>query len=156
MRAVELAVLNLREVRRRASVVWRAVPDGLLNWQPDEEALSMGEMIRHMWAAQVYYHEVLKAGNSVHGYRGPYDDRPVLSVEEELSLSRPCFEQFIDYVLSLSDEELSDRMVDRSDVGYIRSVGDMLARIAYHESVHTGQLLQYMRMAGIDRPQIWD
>lgn len=35
-------------------------------------------------------------------------------------------------------------------------LGDYLNRIAYHESVHTGQILSYLRTIGIDRPQIWD
>ncbi|MED4141514.1 DinB family protein, partial [Priestia megaterium] len=26
----------------------------------------------------------------------------------------------------------------------------------YHESVHAGQLLQYLRIMGVDRPRIWD
>ncbi|RIV17189.1 hypothetical protein D2Q93_15830 [Alicyclobacillaceae bacterium I2511] len=59
MRAVDLAVLNVTEVRRRAHLVWRLVPDECLKWKPDEAALSMGAMIRHMWTAQVYYHEAL-------------------------------------------------------------------------------------------------
>lgn len=29
-------------------------------------------------------------------------------------------------------------------------------RIAYHEAVHTGQLLNYMRNMGVERPDIWD
>jgi hypothetical protein len=29
-------------------------------------------------------------------------------------------------------------------------------RMAYHEAVHTGQLLAYLRAMGIPRPNIWD
>lgn len=29
-------------------------------------------------------------------------------------------------------------------------------RIAFHESVHTGQLLDYLRTSGIPRADIWD
>ncbi|MBJ8050318.1 DinB family protein, partial [Bacillus cereus group sp. N18] len=32
----------------------------------------------------------------------------------------------------------------------------MLMRIAYHEGVHTGQMLDYMRTMKIERPNIWD
>lgn len=41
-------------------------------------------------------------------------------------------------------------------MGYIRDLGDMLLRIAYHESVHTGQLLDYLRTAGVPRINVWD
>jgi hypothetical protein len=32
----------------------------------------------------------------------------------------------------------------------------MLLRIAYYESVHTGQLLDYLSTAGIPRISVWD
>lgn len=156
MRAVDWAVLNITEVRRRSQLVWRSAPDEWLKWKPDEAALSMGEMIRHMWTAQVYYHEALVHGGSVSDHREPCEGRPILSAQAEIELSTPHFERFVDYIQTLRDEELATRMIDRSNVGYIRSVGDMLARIPYHEAVHTGQLLQYMRMAGLQRPNIWD
>ncbi len=153
--AIELAALNLREVRRRSYVVWRAIPDKYLSWKPDVGAMTFGEAIRHIWCAQAGYHEILKCGRSVDmDLEEEYD--PIESVESEITLSEVYFCSFLDYVLSLSSDELSYRMIDRSDIGYVRTVGDMLARIAYHESVHTGQLLQYMRMAGLDRPDIWD
>lgn len=47
-------------------------------------------------------------------------------------------------------------MIDRSDVGYRRLLGDMLLRVAYHEAVHAGQLLDYLRTACVERPNIWD
>ncbi|MBM7542797.1 putative damage-inducible protein DinB [Amphibacillus cookii] len=35
-------------------------------------------------------------------------------------------------------------------------MGDMLLHVAYHEAVHTGQLLDYLRTADIPRGHIWD
>ena len=56
----------------------------------------------------------------------------------------------------LSDDDLNTISIDRSDVGYIRKAGDFILRIAYHEAVHAGQMLQYLRMAGVPRPSVWD
>lgn len=156
MNTVELAVINLKETRRRSHKLWRSLPDEWLSWRPDIRAMSFGEMIRHVWTGQVYYHESIKAGGSVPNFTEPYEHRPVTNIDEEFTLSVPYFEEFIAYVESLKGDELSTRTIDRSDVGYVRSIGDMLARIAYHEAVHTGQFLQYLRMAGLERPQIWD
>ncbi|CAK8583702.1 DinB family protein [Priestia megaterium] len=64
----------------------------------------------------------------------------------------PCLEM----ISTFSEEDLTTIQIDRSDVGYVRSLGDMLMRIGYHESVHAGQLLQYLRIMGVDRPRIWD
>ena len=156
MNASELAVLNFQEVRRRSIKLWRALPDEWLTWKPDDEAFSFGETIRHVWTSQVYYHESLKLGQSLPHYEEPFEHDPITGVEIEISRSVPYFEDFISFVRSLSVEELLARELDRSNVGYVRTYGDMLNRIAYHESVHTGQFLQCMRSTGISRPNICD
>ena len=157
MNAIEAIVLNLRETRRRSIKLWRSLPDEWLSWRPDKDAMSFGEMIRHVWTGSYDYHVVVKNNGSLENKEvQPYENEPIVSVESEIQMSEPYFEEFIRYVESLSEEELSNRLIDRSYVGYQRFLGDMLLRIAYHDSVHTGQFLQYMRMLGIERPMIWD
>lgn len=80
---------------------------------------------------------------------------PFNTVEDELIIAVPFRNQFIE-TISFSDEDLKIIKIDRSDVGYIRDLGDMLLRIAYHESIHTGQLLDYLRSAKVTIPDIWD
>jgi len=70
--------------------------------------------------------------------------------------SLPQREALLQTVLELSDEDLDNIEIDRRDVGYVRKAGDFILRIAYHEAVHAGQMLQYLRMAGVPRPSIWD
>ena len=95
-------------------------------------------------------------GSSLSRYDEPYENQPVTSVELEIARSIPYFRSFVIFVRKLTETDLMTRKLDRSDVGYVRTYGDMLNRIAYHESVHTGQFLQSMRTAGIARPNIWD
>ena len=85
-----------------------------------------------------------------------YETEPIATVEREIELSEPYFNSFISYVEGLTSDELATRIINRSDVGVIRTLGDMLLRIAYHDSVHVGQFLQYMRMVGLERPNTWD
>ncbi|MGQ0517297.1 DinB family protein, partial [Bacillus sp. D-CC] len=84
--------------------------------------------------------------------RFPYDDEPITCVKKEIELAQSCFADFIEYVQSISIAELDSRLIDRSDVGYQRYLGDMLLRIAYHDAVHAGQFLQYLRMVDLERP----
>ncbi len=157
MNAVELSILNLKETRRRSIILWRSLPDEWLTWRPDKEAMTFGETIRHVWGAGYYYHIMLLNNGSVKkGTPAPFEQEPIKSVNGEIELSQSYFEDFIEYVQSLSTNELESRLIDRSDVGYQRYLGDMLLRIAYHDSVHTGQFLQYMRMVGLERQKIWD
>lgn len=157
MNAIDAIVLNLRETRRRSIKLWRSLPDEWLSWRPDKEAMSFGEMIRHVWTGTYEYHVIVKHNGSAANIEAqPYDNEPITSVETEVRMAEAYFEGFIRYVESLSAEELSTRPIERSDAGYTRMLGDMLLRIAYHDSVHAGQFLQYMRMLGVERPQIWD
>jgi hypothetical protein len=128
-------LLNLQETRRRSIKLWRSLPDEWLTWRPDKVALSFGEMIRHVWSASNAYHMVLRNNGSVPDFTTPFENSPICSVEEEIALSEPYFNQFIDYIGSLNQEELATRLIDRSSVGYQRYLGDMLMRIAYHDSV---------------------
>ena len=34
--------------------------NNFLNWKPDPEAMSFGEMIRHVWSSTFYYHMIIK------------------------------------------------------------------------------------------------
>lgn len=157
MNAIDAIVLNLQETRRRSIKLWRSLPDQWLHWRPDKDAMSFGEMIRHVWTGTYEYHQIVRHNGSVQEIaEQPYQPIPITSVEEEIRLSEPYFQEFLEYVRSLQPEELTERIIDRSDAGYQRPLGDFLLRIAYHDAVHTGQFLQYMRMLALERPNIWD
>ncbi|MEX3623507.1 DinB family protein, partial [Viridibacillus arvi] len=78
------------------------------------------------------------------------------TVNSELKFAEPFRNHFLKTIKSFSEKDLTSIKIDRSDSGYIRSLGDMLLRVAYHESVHTGQLLDYLRMARVPRVRVWD
>ncbi|QDP41605.1 DinB family protein [Radiobacillus deserti] len=158
MNVNDLIILNFDEVRRRSIKVWKAIPEQNLNWKPDEEALTCAEMIRHILEGEFLYHQVLigRGSKALSDLSNPFKDKDFTTVDNELTFAQPYRENFLNYIKTINVSDLENIEIDRSDVGYVRTLGDMLLRIAYHESVHTGQLLDYMRTMGIDRPNIWD
>lgn len=156
MNSVDLLILNLEEVRRRSIKVWKEIPSDLLDWRPDEQALSIKEMIRHVLDSEHYYHLCILERGSLKTYDEPFENREFISVDDDLSFNKPYRDAFIKTIKSFSESDLSTIQIDRSDAGYIRSLGDMLLRIAYHEAVHTGQMLDYLRTANSTRANIWD
>jgi uncharacterized damage-inducible protein DinB len=85
--------------------------------------------------------------------------RRSLKVWKDIPLDRMHWKpdkRLLDLIRSYSSDELSTKTIDRSDKGYVRTIGDFVLRMAYHESVHTGQLLSYMRRMNVPRPEIWD
>ncbi|MEW8975840.1 MAG: DinB family protein [Exiguobacterium sp.] len=156
MNAKDWTVWNLNEVRRRSIKVWQSIPEDKLNWKPDENAMTCFEMIRHVLDSEYYYYLALQNGGSLSSYESPFEGRDFVSVQEELDFAEVYREEFMTYVGRLPESDLATVQIDRSESGYVRSLGDMLLRIAYHEAVHTGQLLDYLRTADIERVRVWD
>lgn len=156
LNSIDLIILNFNEVRRRSVNVWTSIPEEKLKWKPDDEAMNCIEMIRHVLESEHYYHLALINRGSLSEFISPFENRPFTTVNAELEFAKPYRNKFIDTIKSFSDEDLTNIKIDRSDSGYIRDLGDMLLRIAYHESIHTGQLLDYLRTAGVPRIRIWD
>jgi uncharacterized damage-inducible protein DinB len=155
MSGAELLCLNLTETRRRSIRIWRAIPLSFSDWRPDPDAMSCFEMVRHVLEADYLYAQMLRERRSYTG-TSPFADRRFSDVDAALSFANPYRESLLETVRQLSDDNLNAISIDRSDVGYIRKAGDFILRIAYHEAVHAGQMLQYLRMAGVQRPSIWD
>lgn len=102
-------------------------------------------------------HMVMSHGGDISGIvPQPYEDEEVTSVEREIELSKPYFENFISWVETLSPDDLTNKMIVRTDIDQKSPLGPYLMLAAYHDATHTGQFLQYMRMAGLKRPNIWD
>ncbi|MDB5031006.1 DinB family protein [Mucilaginibacter sp.] len=157
MTSTQLILLNLEEVRRRSTIVWSAIPESFYKWQPDQKAMPVIEMVRHVLEGEYAYHNIiLGRGNKGDNYVSPWEGRPYTNVIDELAFAKLYREKFLDMVRSLSDKDLEEIEIVRASLGQKRKLGDYLLRIAYHESVHMGQMLSYLRTLGIDRPQIWD
>lgn len=100
--------------------------------------------------------QMLRAGKSVDTEDSPFYPREFTDISDELKIAEPHRKEFLALVKSYAPEELSNRRIDRSDVGYVRTYGDFILRIAYHETVHAGQMLGYLRTMNAPRPNIWD
>ena len=156
MNSIDLILLNFNEIRRRSIMVWTSIPQDKLNWKPDNEAMTCIEMIRHVLESEHYYHLAIKNHGSLAVFDSPFEKQPFSTVNAEIKFAEPFRNDFLKTIKSFSVEELTSIKIDRSDTGYIRSLGDMLLRVAYHESIHTGQLLDYLRTANVPRADIWD
>ncbi|AMW99271.1 DinB family protein [Rummeliibacillus stabekisii] len=156
MNSIDLILLNFKEIRRRSIKIWTSIPQDFLHWKPDNETMTIIEMIRHVLESEHYYHLAIKNQGSLAAFDSPFEKHPFSTVKMEINFAEPFRNEFLETIKSFSEEDLTNIKIDRSDAGYIRSLGDMLLRVAYHESVHTGQLLDYLRTANIPRANIWD
>ncbi len=143
-------------MRRRSEILWRGIPPDAIHRKPDPEAMSAIEMVRHVLEGEYLYMLMAKERRGVSEDRSPFAGRPFAGVDDEIAFAVPYRREFERMVDGLSDDDLESIEIDRSEVGYKRKLGDFLLRAIYHEAVHCGQLLGYLRAMGIHRPKVWD
>lgn len=157
MDARELMLLDLQETRRRFLIVAQSIPAEYLSWRPDAEALSIGAMIRHVLLHDLSWLLILTEGRlATAAERAPLWEAPFTDVTAEIERAKPYHEAFIACVRSLDPAEYGTRIVKWPHKEIARTLGDTLERKSYHDAVHTGQLLQYLRTLQLPRPDIWD
>lgn len=157
MNAMQQIVLNFKEVRRRSIMVWKSVPPEFETWKPDQEAMSFIESVRHILEGEYLYHQVVKTKGAIPpDPETPWTGRSYVSIDKEIEFSNSYHEFFLQDILNFTESDLDDIEIVRIHLYQRRKLGDYLNRIAYHEIVHTGQLLGYLRTAKLPRPMIWD
>ncbi len=156
MNSLEIIVLNFSETRRRSIKLWEGIPKEYLHWRPDKKAFSIIEMIRHTLETEHLFHIIIQNRGNLGAYESPWSNLEYIDLKNELGIAKKYRDSFIAMIKALNESDLEHIRIERSEVGQSKNLGDYLNRIAYHESVHTGQMLGYLRTLGIKRPQIWD
>jgi len=156
MNSIEIILLNFSEIRRRSIKLWEGIPNEYLNWKPDKHAFTIIEMIRHVLEGEHLFHIIIENRGDLGDYQSPWKKLKYTDLKNELNITEKYHENFLNMIKELNESDLENVKIKRSEVGQNKELGDYLNRIAYHESVHTGQMLSYLRILGIDRPKIWD
>ncbi len=146
---------NFDEIRRRSITLWKGLPQAYYNWKPDGDAMSAIQMIRHVLQADYGWNIIVTRGDMAN-YKTPWEGRLYQSVNDEIAFAEPYRQTFLESVNRFSEQELSETEIIHPGNGSKKILGDYLLRIGYHESVHAGQFLSYLRKMKVDRPFIWD
>lgn len=152
----EIIILNFEEIRRRSIKLWTGITPENYFWRPDINAMNCLEMVRHILEGEHLFHMIVKKRGNLGEYVSPWTNRTYTDLQAELDFAEPYRVAFIETIKEFSPTDFSTIEIIRSEKGQRRRVGDYLQRIAYHEAVHTGQMLSYLRTLGLERPQIWD
>lgn len=155
MTPTELILINFHEIRRKSIKLWNNLPESHYHWKPDVEAMSAIQMIRHVLEADYGWNIIINRGD-MSNYKTPWENRPFISVADEIQFAESYRQEFLKSVQNCSEKDLSEIEIIHHGNGEKKNLGQYLLRIGYHEAVHAGQFLSYLRTMEIDRPQIWD
>lgn len=154
MTQAELIISHLKEIRKRSIILWKGLPDVYYTWKPDDAAMTALEMIRHVLQADYGWNIIINKGDMTN-YRTPWENRPYHNLKDELEFAEPYRQIFLERIHLFSDIELSTTEIIHPGNGEKKILGKYLLRTGYHESVHAGQFLSYLRTLGVERPLIW-
>ena len=157
MNSIELLLANFNETRRRSLKLWHGLPEESYHWKPDAGAMSCLEMIRHVLEAEHLFHVIIKNGGNLGSYQSPWAGLPLLDLNSDLYFAEPFRQQLMTEISCYSEADLTEISIERTEKGQPpRRLGDYLNRMIYHESVHTGQMMSYLRTYRAEIPVIWD
>jgi uncharacterized damage-inducible protein DinB len=155
MNQSENIILNLTEIRRRSIKLWNGLPEKYFDWKPDEKAMAASAMIRHVLEADYGWNIIINQGQLTN-YKTPWKNRPFINLKDELEFAEPYRQKFLERIRQFSDQELNETEIVHPGNGEKKNLAQYLFRIGYHEAVHAGQFLSYLRAMNLDRPNIWD
>ncbi len=153
----ELFLKQKEAIRRRTREVVRMIRPEHFAWRPEKDALSVSEMLRHIWVSEEGVRRVALEGNfAYYETRIPQGLRAVLgtpgTLTEELENLERVHRQTIAEVAScpvgVFDEERA-----HEGLGYRRKVYAILLGINEHEIHHRAQLMTYLRILGTPVPE---
>jgi len=144
-------------VRGRSQEVFALIRSEHMDWKPEQGALSVGDMLRHLWVSEEGVRRCALEGDfSYFETRVPQGLRAVMgfpgSLDEELKQIARVHRETLDAVAALPLEMFE---IERANpaLGFRRKVAVILFGINEHEVHHRAQLMTYLRMLGTPAPE---
>jgi uncharacterized damage-inducible protein DinB len=144
-------------IRARSREVFALLRPKHFGWRPEKDALSVGEMLRHLWVSEEGVRRVALEGNfTYYEKRIPHGLRAVIgtpsALAAELEQIERVHQETLAAVRAWPPARFEDERVHGA-LGFRRKVGVILFGINEHEIHHRAQLMTYLRMLGTPAPE---
>jgi uncharacterized damage-inducible protein DinB len=145
-------------IRARTRQVVGMIRAEHLGWRPEAGALTVGEMLRHLWVSEEGVRRVaLEVNFAYYEIRVPKGLRAVLgtpgTLQDELRDLERVHNETLAAVKDFPLERWEELRV-REDLAYRRKAGVILLGINEHEIHHRAQLMTYLRILGTPVPEV--
>jgi uncharacterized damage-inducible protein DinB len=146
--------------RKRTEEVFALLRPEHMTWSPGNGALSIGEMLRHLWVSEEGVRSVALDGNfayyekRVPGGLAAVLGSPAKSLDEELRQIKRVHVETLAAVRKLPDAMWNEERI-HAGLRFRRSVAVILFGINEHETHHRAQWMTYLRMLGTPAPELF-
>jgi uncharacterized damage-inducible protein DinB len=153
----EFFLKQKESIRARSVEVFALLRPEHMAWRPEKEALSVGEMLRHLWVSEEGVRRVaLDANFAYYETRIPKGVRAIIgtpaSLEEELRSLERVHRETLAVVAGRPVEWFEEERANPA-LGFRRKVAVILFGLNEHEVHHRAQLMTYLRMLGRPVPE---
>jgi uncharacterized damage-inducible protein DinB len=157
---VDLQAFFLKQkdaIRSRSGEVFALLRPEHMGWKPTAGALSVGEMLRHLWVSEEGVRRAALEGNfAYYEARIPGGLPAVLgtpgTLEDELRKIERVHAETLAAVRACPPEKFDEERIHEG-LGFRRKVSVILLGINEHEVHHRAQLMTYLRMLGTPAPE---
>lgn len=153
----EFFLKQKQAVRARSQEVFTLLRPEHMEWKPEKNALSVGDMLRHLWTSEEGVRRcALEENFAYFETRIPKGLRAVMgmpgSLEDELkNLDRVHRETLT--IVSACPAGIFEEERANPALGFKRKVAVILYGMNEHEVHHRAQLMTYLRMLGTPAPE---
>lgn len=143
--------------RKRSREAFALLREEQMGWRPSGDALTVGEILRHMWTSEEGTQRMALEGDfSYQETRMPKGLGAVMGVpgtlEEELQNLERVHRETMEAVTARGEDVFDEERVNAA-LGIRRKVSVVLFSINEHEVHHRAVLMVYLRMMGTPVPE---
>jgi len=154
----EIFLKQKEAIHKRMVEILGMVRPEHMEWRPEKDALSVGEMLQHLWVSEEGVRRVALQGNfAYYETRIPKGLRATLgpgaTLEDNLANLARVYGETMAAVAACPAEVFEEERVC-TDLGYRRKVWAILLGINEHEVHHRAQLSTYLRILGTPVPDV--
>lgn len=152
----DLLVEQKEGVRQRTRNLFPKIPRDKVQWAPSAGALTLGQILRHLWHSEEGIRQVVRPGTWAY-YERRKPNRlvdvigSVEDIDEEIASLERVHTDTVALIRSLPVEEFP-RVHEHAGLGMRRSTAGFFAGIVEHEAHHRGQIATYLRLLGVAEP----
>jgi uncharacterized damage-inducible protein DinB len=154
----EIFLKQKEAIHKRMVEILGLVRPEHMEWRPENDALSVGEMLQHLWVSEEGVRRVALQGDfAYYEARIPQGLRatlgPQATLEDNLANLARVYGETMAAVAACPVGVFEEERV-RPDLGYRRPVWAILLGINEHEVHHRAQLSTYLRILGTPVPDV--
>lgn len=143
-------IANWNRIHKQSVSVMRVAPDDQYGWKPSETAMPLGELMNHLYLAEVMLVDAIITGQ----FPQTHPD-PIMNTESLIAAFDASHEEQVKRIAALTPEQLGEMITPLGEKHGSMPRQALLGLLHEHEIHHRGQLYVYLRTLGCAVPPLF-